>query len=183
MSRVHKKTRLYIRDADKYLSEYEQPVADNHSFQGWLYRGYIICRGQEINPNSNFDGDRWFRSVEPFYGELLMDVQFEVEHGGWDTINCIMDNVDDAIDSVPLDRWNGVDWMVSFKRTTRDDKRGAVKITAPHWNVDNARDWIMQETGCYVSSISRIPHCAQPLCIAADAKAKQEFFEKYGETV
>jgi len=183
MSRVHKKTRLYIRDADKYLSENEQPVADNHSFQGWLYRGYIICRGQEINPNSNFDGDRWFRSVEPFYGELLMDVQFEVKHGGWDTINCIMDNVDDAIDSVPLDRWNGVDWMVSFKRSTRDDKRGAVKITAPHWNVDDARDWIMQETGCYVGSISRLPHCDQPLCIASEAKAKQEFFEKYGETV
>ena len=167
MSRVHKKTRLYIRDAEKYLSEYEQPVPDEHSFVGWLYRGYIICRGKEICPHSNFDTDLWFRSSEPFYGELINDVEFEIQNGGWETINCIMDNVDDAIDEIPMDKHDGVHWMVGFRT---GGETGAVRMIVPHWNVQEAREWVMKMTGHYVGSMTRVFMGEQPRVIAREGK-------------
>ena len=163
--RPNKKTRIYIRDADTYLSENEQPTFDKHSFQGWFYRGYIICRGCEFNPDSPFEQDTWFRSVEPFNGELLKDVEFKTEHAGWATINCIMDNVDDAIDIIPMDKHDGVHWMVGFRT---GNQTGSVRMIVPFWGVDEARQWVMDMTGHYVGSMTRVFMGEQPRVIAKD---------------
>lgn len=161
MPRPHKKSRVYI---------------PGHHFSGWVYRGYLICYGEEIIDQEQLRGigecdTDWFRSKEPWNEwEGVDDVQFDCRTGGWATINCIMDNVDDKIDEIPMDEFDGVDWMVSFRRSTRDTQRGAVKITAPHWHVRDAREWIMDRTGCYVSSISRVFMGEQPRIIAREGK-------------
>jgi len=62
-----------------------------------------------------------------------------------------------------MDRWTGVDWMVSFKRSTRDNPTHSIKITAPCWNVHDARQWIMDATGCHVAGISRCDTDDQPI--------------------
>ena len=140
--RTNKKTRIYIRDADTYLSENEQPTFDKHSFQGWFYRGYIICRGCEFNPDSPFEQD-----------------------AGWATINCIMDNVDDAIDIIPMDKHDGVHWMVGFRT---GNQTGSVRMIVPFWGVDEARQWVMDMTGHYVGSMTRVFMGEQPRVIAKD---------------
>jgi len=165
MSRPHKKTRVYV---------------PGNLFNGWVYRGYLICYGAEIIDQEQLHGmgecdTDWFRSEEPWDGDNVEDVQFHTPHGGWHTINCIMDNVDDKIDEIPMDEFDGVDWMVSFRKPYRDNyghsnPRGAVKITAPFWHVRDARQWIMDRTGCYVSSISRIYMGEQPRIVAREGR-------------
>ena len=159
MSRPHKKSRVYI------------PATH---FNGWVYRGYLICYGAELDGEvtrgcGECDTD-WFRSEEPWNGEPIESVNFRTTNGGWSTINCIMDNVDDVHDRIPMDEFDGVDWMVSFRRSTRDTQRDAVKITAPFWHVRDAREWIMDRTGCYVSSIHRVFMGEQPRVIAREGK-------------
>ena len=164
MSRPHKKTRVYV---------------PGNLFNGWVYRGYLICYGAEIINNDQLKGlgecdTDWFRSVEPWDGGSV-EVEFDTKNGGWATINCIQDNVDDKIDEIPMDEFDGVDWMVSFRKPLRGDylhtnPRGAVKITAPFWNVRDARQWIMDRTGCHVTSIQRVFFDEQPRIIAREGR-------------
>ena len=159
--RHHKKSRVYV---------------PGHHFSGWVYRGYLICYGAEIINVDQLRGigecdTDWFRSEEPWDGECVDDVKFDCRTGGWATINCIMDNVDDTIDEEPMDKFDGVDWMVSFR--TGGSSAGvceAVKITVPHWHVTEAREWVMRATGHYVSSMTRIFMGEQPRIIAREGK-------------
>jgi hypothetical protein len=163
--RPNKKTRIYITHDDEFKRFARQPTYDKYSFNGWFYRGYVICRGYEINPQSVFEKDTWFRSVEPYHGEAIMDVEFKTEHAGWETINCIMDNVDDAIDQIPMDKHDGVHWMVGFRT---GNQTGSVRMIVPFWGVDDARKWVMDMTGHYVGSMTRVFMGEQPRVIAKD---------------
>tara|TARA_R100001244_G_scaffold98301_1_gene73435 strand:+ start:513 stop:1010 length:498 start_codon:yes stop_codon:yes gene_type:complete len=164
MSRVHKKSRVYN--------------PSNH-FNGWIYRGYLICYGAEVIDQEQLLGigecdTDWFRSDEPWDGFNVDDVKFDCRTGGWATINCIMDNVDDKIDEIPMDEFDGVDWMVSFRRGNGygDGIHGAVKITVPHWHVKEAREWVMERTGHYVSSMTRVFMGEQPRIIKREGEYK-----------
>ena len=159
MSRPHKKTRVYV---------------PGNLFNGWVYRGYLICYGAEIINNDQLKGlgecdTDWFRSVEPWDGGSV-EVEFDTKNGGWATINCIQDNVDDKIDEIPMDEFDGVEWMVHFRKRYGDNPRGAVKITAPFWHVRDARQWIMDRTGCHVTSIQRVFMGEQPRIIAREGR-------------
>lgn len=57
-----------------------------------------------------------------------------------------------------MDMWNGMKWMVWFGRNGNDADFSAkpVIIIAPRWHVKDAKDWIQDQTGCYISSISRV---------------------------
>ena len=55
-----------------------------------------------------------------------------------------------------MDMWNGMKWMVWFGRNGKDADFSAkpVIIIAPRWHVQDAKQWIQDQTGCYISSIS-----------------------------
>lgn len=57
-----------------------------------------------------------------------------------------------------MDMWNGMQWMVWFGRNGKDSSFRAdpVIITAPRWHVQDAKQWIQDRTGCYISSISLV---------------------------
>ena len=57
-----------------------------------------------------------------------------------------------------MDMYNGMQWKVLFGRNGNDKKYQTkpVIIIAPRWHVKDARQWIQDQTGCYISSISRV---------------------------
>lgn len=54
--------------------------------------------------------------------------------------------------------WNGMKWMVWFGKNGKDADFSAkpVIIIAPRWHVKDAKQWIQDQTGCYISSISLV---------------------------
>ena len=57
-----------------------------------------------------------------------------------------------------MDMYSGMQWKVWFGRNGSDKKfqTKPVIIIAPRWHVKDAKDWIQDQTGCYISSISRV---------------------------
>ncbi len=56
-----------------------------------------------------------------------------------------------------MNMYNGMQWKVWFGRNGKDKFQSKpVIIIAPRWHVNDAKDWIQNQTGCYISSISRV---------------------------
>ena len=60
-------------------------------------------------------------------------------------------------DNNKMDMWTGMKWQVWFGKNGKDKFQGKpVIMIAPRWHVQDAKKWIQDRTGCYISSISRV---------------------------
>ena len=60
-------------------------------------------------------------------------------------------------DNNKMNMWTGMKWQVWFGKNGKDKFHSKpVIIIAPRWHVQDAKQWIQDQTGCYISSISRV---------------------------